>query len=83
MNFVNTTHVCKQVVLKFPFPFWQKKVGDADFFGRVAKTKEDRGLFPMFYDMVYTVGLYLVYVVSLCTIGKGETPKISWGIPRH
>lgn len=43
--------MCYQVVLKFPFAFWRKKVGDADFFGRVAKTKEDRGLFPMFYDM--------------------------------
>lgn len=43
--------VIEKVVLKFPFPFWRKKVGDADFFGRVAKAKEDRGLFPMFYDM--------------------------------
>lgn len=52
----SSVYMYKQVVLKFPFPFWRKKVGDGDFFGRVAKTKEDRGLFPMFYDMV-CVGL--------------------------
>lgn len=67
-------HACEQVILKFPFAFWRKKVGDTDFFGRVAKNKEDRGLFPMFYDMarIYIVTYWLCHVTVFCRIPKNH-----------
>ena len=51
MIYVSLLFAEHQVALKFPSPFWQKTVGNADFFGHVASTQERRGMFGVFYDM--------------------------------
>ena len=43
--------VCPQVALLFPQPFWRNIVGNADFFGHIANSKEQRGMFGVFYDL--------------------------------
>ena len=40
-----------QIALKFPSAFWRNKIGDADYFGHVPGTSEDRGMFSVFYDV--------------------------------
>ena len=47
---------CFQIALKFSHPFWRSKVGEADFFGRVASRREARGMFGVFYDLSPKVG---------------------------
>jgi len=39
------------VALLFPQPFWRSTVGNADFFGHVAASREQRGMFGVFYDL--------------------------------
>ena len=75
-------YICEQVVLKFPYAFWRKKVGDADFFGHVAKTKEDRGFFPMFYDMVYCVDLKINLYTYHCFPRERRNPSHQLGNPQ-
>ena len=40
-----------QVALKFPSAFWRQTVGSADFFGHIASSREQRGMFGVFYDL--------------------------------
>ena len=39
------------MALLFPQPFWRNTVGNADFFGHVATSREKRGMFGVFYDL--------------------------------
>ena len=40
------------MALKFPHPFWRKTAGpDADFFGHICNSSEQRGMFGVFYDL--------------------------------
>jgi len=48
-----------QIALKFPSAFWRKKIREADYFGHVPGTSEDRGLFSVFYDVSKDVSLPL------------------------
>jgi len=41
----------EKIALKFPTAFWRNKIGDADYFGHVPGTSEDRGMFSVFYDV--------------------------------
>ena len=40
-----------QIALRFPTAFWRKKIREADYFGHVPGTSEERGLFSVFYDV--------------------------------
>lgn len=39
------------MALLFPQPFWRNTVGNADFFGHIARSREQRGMFGVFYDL--------------------------------
>lgn len=39
------------MALKFSSPFWRNAVGRADFFGHIASSKTQRGMFGVFYDL--------------------------------
>lgn len=46
--------VCVKVALKFLSPFWRNTVGNADFFGHIASSRAQRGMFGVFYDLSST-----------------------------
>lgn len=44
----------EKVALKFPCAFWHKMLGAADFFGHIASSRGQRGMFGVFYDLSST-----------------------------
>ena len=44
-----------QVMLQFPWRFWDAKVKGSDFFGHVPENASERGMFAVFYDMALKV----------------------------
>lgn len=63
-------HFSPQVALKFSSPFWRKAVGNADFFGHIATSSANRGMFGVFYDFSTT------RASDVSSTGTGTPPSI-------
>jgi len=60
----------EKIAIKFPKAFWKKKIGEADYFGHVPSSENDRGLFSVFYDVSKGSNHILMTVIA------GEAVKI-------
>lgn len=47
-----------QIVLQFPYRFWDSKIQGADYFGHIPPGPDKRGMFSVFYDLDPQVCLF-------------------------